>query len=385
MTAPADTDDLVEEDEEAPGEAPGRGLTRGVKLAGLALGAALITYMYSAGIAPRIPGIPEILGLMAGFAVVMVMVLAVATALSWLLRWHHRDIAAWGYTRGRRAASWGYGHGRHHGRRLLGGLTAWASARWRARQSGGPDDDPDGDPDGEEPDPGRPGERGNPPARPGPGPESPADVPPGSAEEPSYSWGPEASPAGWPARDLADADARARHASTGGKPYVVTEYPPGGGPGRTVATYVKGKPVQPATEGSIMTETASPTAGAATRTSGRKVPPVMRAVIGWIDDFEPENDADLHEFLLQLAAGLHDIGASLNDLYEMCTSPGIRIGRGGMSATHAAADAIAEASGGVAGASKALQAYYAGVSEEVAGGIELPKDGDFITGDGAVG
>ena len=31
--------------------------------------------------------------------------------------------------------------------------------------------------------------------------------------------------------------------STGGKPYVVTEYPPGGGPGRTVATYVNGKPV----------------------------------------------------------------------------------------------------------------------------------------------
>ena len=54
-----------------------------------------------------------------------------------------------------------------------------------------------------------------------------------------------------------------------------------------------------------------------------------------------------------------------------------------MSATHAAADAIAEASGGVAGASKALAAYYEGVSEEVAGGVELPKDGDFITGDAA--
>src|ERR1022692_3650628 len=100
MTAPADMDDLVEEDEEAPGEGPGRGLTRGVKWAGLALGAALVTYMYSAGIAPRIPGIPEILGLMAGFAVVMIVVLAAATAVSWLLRWHHRDIAAWSWKHG---------------------------------------------------------------------------------------------------------------------------------------------------------------------------------------------------------------------------------------------------------------------------------------------
>src|ERR1700734_212299 len=149
MTAPADTDDLVEEYEEAPDAAPGRGLTRGVKLAGLTIGAALITYMYSAGIAPRIPGTPEILGLTAGFAIVMIMVLTAATTVSWLLRWHHRDIAAWSYTRGRQAASWGYGHGCHHGNRLLGWLMAWAAARWSARQDGGPD----GDPDDEDPGP----------------------------------------------------------------------------------------------------------------------------------------------------------------------------------------------------------------------------------------
>ena len=109
----------------------------------------------------------------------------------------------------------------------------------------------------------------------------------------------------------------------------------------------------------------------------------IRAVIAWIDDFEPENDADLHDFLQSLAAGLHDIGASLNDLYELCTSPGVRIGKGGMTATHEAADSIAEASAGVSAASSALAAYYAGVSEEVAEGVELPKDGDFITGEGA--
>ncbi len=134
-----------------------------------------------------------------------------------------------------------------------------------------------------------------------------------------------------------------------------------------------------------MTETAGAPARATTRTSGRKVPPAWRAVIAAIDDFEPENDSDLHGFLQGLAAGLHDVGESLADLYETCTAPGIRIGKGGMSATHDAADAIAEASGGVAGASRALEQYYAGVSEEVAAGVELPKDGDFLTGDGAAG
>ena len=130
------------------------------------------------------------------------------------------------------------------------------------------------------------------------------------------------------------------------------------------------------------TTTAGP-ARATTRTSGRKVPPVWRAVISYIDDFEPDDDADLHDFLMGLSAGLHDTGESLNELYELCTSPTVRIGKGGMSATHDAADAIAEASGGVASASKALEQYYAGVSDEVSGGVELPKDGDFITGEGA--
>ena len=123
-------------------------------------------------------------------------------------------------------------------------------------------------------------------------------------------------------------------------------------------------------------------AAATTRTSGRAVPLVWRAVIASIDDFEPENDAELHEFLRGLAAGLHDTGAALNDLYELCTSPAIRVGRGGMNATHAAADSIADAAGGVSGASKALASYYSGVSEEVAGGVELPNKGDFITGQG---
>ena len=396
--APAEPEDLAE-DEELSGEEPGRGLTRGVLLAGLAAGVALVTLTYWNGVTPRIPAIPEILGLAAGFVIVMVVFWAVATVVSYLLRWHHRDILSWSYARGKQGVTWGYGHGRRHGGRLWGWLSTWAAARWQARQDGG-------------------GEGQDPPS--GPGPDEPAVEPAGtgrgSPDEPaaeSYSWGLASARHHWPAASRQEAIDRARHASTSGKEYAVCQYPPGGGPGTVIARFARGRalPVEAGTAGEpAATDTGGPDgpgpqapagapAPAATppkdgapmptttnrpatsRTSGRRVPPVMRAVIAWIDDFEPENDADLHEFLLALAAGLHDVGASLNDLYEMCTSPAVRIGKGGMSATHTAADAIAEASAGVAGASNALAAYYEGVSEEVNAGVELPKDGDFITGD----
>jgi hypothetical protein len=109
---------------------------------------------------------------------------------------------------------------------------------------------------------------------------------------------------------------------------------------------------------------------------------VFRAVLNWIDDFEPADDAELHDFLKGLAAGLHGIGSSVNDLYELCTSPEVRIGEGGMSATREAAGSVDTAAVAVVSASRALSGYYAGVTGEVAAGVVLPKDGDFVTGEG---
>ncbi len=136
--APADPGDLAEDqDEELAGEESGRGLTRGVVSAGLAVAVALVIITYWDGITPRIPGIAGFLGLAAGFVIVMAVFWAAATVLSLLLRWHHRDIASWTYTRGKQGVTWGYGHGRHHGGRLWGWLSTWAAARWQARQGGG--------------------------------------------------------------------------------------------------------------------------------------------------------------------------------------------------------------------------------------------------------
>ena len=52
-----------------------------------------------------------------------------------------------------------------------------------------------------------------------------------------------------------------------------------------------------------------------------------------------------------------------------------------MQATHDAADAVVDAGAGATKASEDFATYYANVSDEVAGGKTLPKDGDFITGD----
>src|SRR5260370_36723770 len=92
------------------------GLTRGVTLTGLALGVTLVTYMYSDGIHPRLPGIPAALGYLAGFAIVMLVVLAIATAVSYALRWHHRHLAARGYGPRRHPLTRVYGRRRHPGR-----------------------------------------------------------------------------------------------------------------------------------------------------------------------------------------------------------------------------------------------------------------------------
>lgn len=58
-----------------------------------------------------------------------------------------------------------------------------------------------------------------------------------------YSYGSQGNRLHWPAVDRYQAESQAQYWSTEGKPWVVAEYPPGGGPGRTVATYINSEPV----------------------------------------------------------------------------------------------------------------------------------------------
>lgn len=113
---------------------------------------------------------------------------------------------------------------------------------------------------------------------------------------------------------------------------------------------------------------------------GGRVPPAGRAMIAWIDDFTPIDDDELHEHVLGTAAFLHDLGVAMQDLHSRCVASDVRLGKGAMQATHDAADGVVDAGGVVTKASASFADYYGTVSEEVASGKELPKDGDFITG-----
>src|SRR5689334_23236109 len=138
IVGPPDEDqaDELEQDQEL-----GRPLTRGVWVAGLVAAGAVLACMYAGGAAPKIPGIGQVLGFIVGFLLVLALFTGVMTAASWLLRYRHREMGAWSWKHGKRAAHWGYRHGRRHGGRLLGWTAAQAMTRWQAWRVGREDDE----------------------------------------------------------------------------------------------------------------------------------------------------------------------------------------------------------------------------------------------------
>jgi hypothetical protein len=169
--------------------------------------------------------------------------------------------------------------------------------------------------------------------------------------------------------------------STGGKPQVVTEYPPGGGPGRTVATYVNGKP---STEGNTMTDTTDPAparSGRRVLTIGGTVPGEWRNLVAITADFEPEDDADLLAWMASEVNGMSAYAEALTEVYETGVSS-VGLDPVSLAALHDTADAAADAAQAMATARQKFAAHYAEVREFAAAGGLLPHDGRWITGDG---
>ena len=167
----------------------------------------------------------------------------------------------------------------------------------------------------------------------------------------------------------------------GGKPQVVTEYPPGGGPGRTVATYVNGKP---STEGNTMTDTtdpAPPRSGRRVLTIGGMVPGEWKNLVAITADFEPEDDADLLAWMASEVNGMSAYAEALTEVYETGVSS-VGLDPVSLAALHDTADAAADAAQAMATARQKFAAHYAEVREFAAAGGLLPHDGRWITGDG---
>jgi hypothetical protein len=303
--------------------------------------------------------LPLSLGLLADAVLTFLLIIAVAVVLAELTRRHHRTVLRHG---GRLSAA-GARHAGRHGRGVLAWLAAKAGPRWANR-----DRLPlafrrlRGDPESTQ-----------------------AEEGPVPADRATYSWGSADSPYGWPADDLDSATSRARQASTVGKPYVVTEYPPGGGPGKNVVTYLNGKPSQPP-EGSITMPASKIStehrAQRAARTGAAGVPSEWAAVVGQAADFEPDSDAELLDWMGRQVTGLSAWAEALVDTYEHCTQV-IGIDPRASAMLHDVADAAAEAAETMGAAKAKFTEHYELPREFAANGGLMTHDGRWITGDGA--
>ena len=365
------------------------GITRPVLLAGIALGTTLTILAMWNGVRLRVPGIPPVIGAALGTVIVWALFMAVAAVLSELTVRHHRAALGHGWRHGKRGGHAAAGWSRRAARGAAVRSRPWRTrlvtamqTRWAAR--GAPATPEPEDPAG-----------GSERICPGCGWAIPAGGtcpackagreagPPDPGTGPTYSWGPAAGPSGWPADDPETAHRWAQHMSTGGKAYVVTGYPPGGGPGRTVATYVNGKPVQPSTEGNPMTD---PGTGRHTRRPGGSAgdggcSPAWKTLAAETARFRAGGRRRPHE--LDGRRGHRHERLRRGD-HRRVRGVSARIGLDPVSlaALHDYADAAAEAAQAMAAARQKFASHYQEVREFAAAGGLLPHDGRWITGEG---
>jgi hypothetical protein len=328
--------------------------------------------------------LPLALGVVADAALTFLLIVAVAVVLAELARRHHRTVLRHG---GRLSAA-----GVRHGSGVLAWLAAKARSRWaswrrpllfrRAGTAQAPE--AQAAPCEHAPVPcephwfcgcGCPGCAGIRGAEAGDGDRGP---------RPSWSFGHAGQRAAWPVDDPEEAHSRARQASAGGEPYVVTEYPPGGGPGRTAATYMHGKPSPPQEGNTTMPSKISTghRAQRAARTGAAAVPSEWAAVVGQTADFEPENDGELLGWMGRQVTGLSAWAEALVDTYEHCTAV-IGIDPQASAMLHDVADAAAQAAETMGAAKAKFTEHYELPREFAASGGLMTHDGRWITGDGA--
>ncbi len=354
--APPDTDTST-----GTAETARTGLSRAVIWTGIALGTALAILAMTGGARLRLGAMPGWLGVILGAVIVWALIVLAAVTLAELTRRHHTAARRYAIRQGKRGALATGRATRRHGRRLTGRAAAWAAPRWQNRGH-------------------QPGQ-----AREPEGP--PAEQDPVPAGAPAYSWGSADSPYGWPAGDLDSATSRARQASTVGKPYVVTEYPPGGGPGTTIATYLHGKPSQPP-EGSTTMDgrpvsriTPDRRARRTAAQSGGTVPSEWGPVVAQAADFEPESDEHLLDWMTDQVNGMAAYAEALIEAYETGVGA-VGIDPKGLAALHDVADAAAHAAESMSGAKTTFTDHYELPREFAANGGLMTHDGRWVTGEG---
>ena len=120
----------------------------------------------------------------------------------------------------------------------------------------------------------------------------------------------------------------------------------------------------------------------AARTGAAGVPSEWAAVVGQAADFEPENDAELLDWMGRQVTGLSAWAEALVDTYEHCTQV-IGIDPQASAMLHDVADAAAEAAETMGAAKAKFTEHYELPREFAANGGLMTHDGRWITGDGA--
>jgi len=113
----------------------------------------------------------------------------------------------------------------------------------------------------------------------------------------------------------------------------------------------------------------------------RGTPPGWKTLTADTADFEPEDDGHLLAWMADQVAGMLGYGEAVAAVHEHCVSA-VRLDPAAMATLHDVADAVADAAEAMARAINRFREVYQGPREFVADGGVLPRDGDFLTGDG---
>jgi hypothetical protein len=114
----------------------------------------------------------------------------------------------------------------------------------------------------------------------------------------------------------------------------------------------------------------------------RDAPAAWKALAADTGDFEAATDAELLDWMLGEVAGMLAYGEAVADVHEHHVSAAVRLDPAAMAALHDVADAVADAAEAMARARERYREVYEAPTGFVVDGGVLPKDGDFITGEG---
>jgi hypothetical protein len=371
---------------------------------GLVLGTCIVTLAYMDGARPALPGVPHWLGLALGAVLVWLALAALVATAAEMLRRHHRTIAVHAGRHGKRATIATARAAGKGGRSIRDRLASWAGPRWAARSPVS-------------------GSMGwaTPEATAERQAQRDAVPPPGLAPGRTRNWWqlagghdvvaePDLVPAGTHPRlskQQVQRDIEGKrndcaacgNPGTPGDPLVIAPdgfrvhtshtadpadgyYNPASAPAPAVASQNGDSTMTsiPEWPGDRMPRS-TPTRTRLPAQVKANAPSGWKALAATASDFEPDTDDDLLDWLASEVAGISTYSEALTDIYETCVSS-VRLDPVAMSSLHDAADAAADFATSMAYARQRFAAHYSEVREFVSGGGILPKDGDFITGEG---